>query len=90
MANIYQIGAGLVGRTMALDLSKDHTVFLADNNLELLESIKSEDPTIHIKKLDVKESNDLIKFIKNVIKSTSVNQYFAIFIKIIEIYYDVY
>ena len=40
MANIYQIGAGLVGRTMALDLSKDHTVFLADNNLKLLESIK--------------------------------------------------
>ena len=65
MANIYQIGAGLVGRTMALDLSKDHTVFLADNNIKLLESIKSEDPTIHIKRLDVNKSNDLIKFIQN-------------------------
>ena len=65
MANIYQIGAGLVGRTMALDLSKNHTVFLADNNVELLESIKNEDPTIHIKRLDVNKSNDLIKFIQN-------------------------
>jgi saccharopine dehydrogenase-like NADP-dependent oxidoreductase len=54
MANIYQIGAGLVGRTMALDLSKNHTVFLADSNLKLLESIKNEDPSIHIKRLDVK------------------------------------
>ena len=65
MANIYQIGAGLVGRTMALDLSKNHTVFLADSNLKLLESIKNEDPSIHIKRLDVKKQNDLISFIKN-------------------------
>lgn len=65
MANIYQIGAGLVGRTMALDLSKNHTVFLADSNLKLLESIKNEDPSIHIKRLDVKKQNNLINFIKN-------------------------
>ncbi len=65
MANIYQIGAGLVGRTMALDLSKDHTVFLADNNLGRLESIKHEDNSIHISKVDVKKLDEVSCFIKN-------------------------
>ena len=32
MANIYQIGSGMVGSVMALDLAKDHSVFLADND----------------------------------------------------------
>ena len=65
MANIYQIGAGLVGRTMALDLSKDHTVFLADNDLGRLESIKYEDDSIHIKRVDVKKLDEVSNFIKN-------------------------
>ena len=64
MANIYQIGAGLVGRTMALDLSKDHTVFLADNDLEKLELIKREDNSIHISKVDVKRLDEVSNFIK--------------------------
>ena len=65
MANIYQIGAGLVGRTMALDLSKEHTVFLADNDLGRLESIKYEDDSIHIKRVDVKKLDEVSNFIKN-------------------------
>ena len=65
MANIYQIGAGLVGRTMALDLSKKHNVFLADNNHEKLKSIKHEDNSIHIKKINVKKLDEVSNFIKD-------------------------
>ena len=42
MANIYQIGAGLVGKAMALDLAKEHNLFLADKDSILLQSIKNE------------------------------------------------
>ena len=34
MAKVAQIGAGLVGKTMALDLAKQHSVFLTDFNDE--------------------------------------------------------
>ena len=32
MAKVAQIGAGLVGKAMALDLAKQHNVFLTDFN----------------------------------------------------------
>ncbi len=36
MKKIFQVGAGLVGKTMALDLSKNHELHLGDTNLDLL------------------------------------------------------
>jgi len=63
MANIYQIGAGLIGRAMALDLAKDHNVFLGDNNLRFLKSIQLESPSIKTQVLDVKNSKELFDFI---------------------------
>lgn len=65
MANVFQIGAGLVGRTMALDLSKNHKVFLADHDLNKLESIKKENGSIHIKKVNVKSFGEVSNFIKS-------------------------
>ena len=35
MKKIFQVGAGLVGKTMALDLSKEYQVHLGDSNLDL-------------------------------------------------------
>jgi len=53
MKKIFQVGAGLVGKTMALDLSKNHELHLCDTNLNLLEKIKSENNSIHIYQIDV-------------------------------------
>jgi saccharopine dehydrogenase-like NADP-dependent oxidoreductase len=64
MANIYQIGAGLVGKAMALDLAKEHNVFLADKDSILLQSIKNEFPSIKTQILDVNDEGELSKFIK--------------------------
>jgi saccharopine dehydrogenase-like NADP-dependent oxidoreductase len=64
MAKICQIGAGMVGRTMALDLSTNHDLYLADFNLDHLESIKLTSPSIHIKQLDVNIKSDLVDFIE--------------------------
>ena len=44
MAKVFQIGAGLVGKTMAIDLSKDHDLHLADFNVENLKKVKSINP----------------------------------------------
>ena len=54
MKKIFQVGAGLVGKTMALDLSKNHELHLGDTNLDLLKKIKSEDSSIQISQIDVK------------------------------------
>ena len=43
MKKIFQVGAGLVGKTMALDLSKNHELHLGDTNLDLLNEIKNEE-----------------------------------------------
>ena len=45
MAKICQIGAGLIGKTMAIDLSKDHDLHLADFNIDnsgTLENLKKQ------------------------------------------------
>ena len=64
MKNIFQIGAGLVGKAMALDLAKNHKVHLADNNKKLLENIKCINNDIDIFELDVKDKNAVSNFIK--------------------------
>jgi len=56
MKKIFQVGAGLVGKTMALDLSKNHELHLCDTNLNLLEKVKSENNSIHIYQIDVQNN----------------------------------
>ena len=41
MAKVAQIGAGLVGKAMALDLAKQHNVFLTDFNDKALKEVQS-------------------------------------------------
>tara|TARA_B100000497_G_C7620304_1_gene372649 strand:+ start:24 stop:1112 length:1089 start_codon:yes stop_codon:yes gene_type:complete len=64
MKNIYQIGSGMVGSAMAADLSKDHNVFLADNDLESLKKIQSIYSNIQITKLDVTDRESLSAWIE--------------------------
>ena len=63
MKNIYQIGAGMVGSAMAADLSKNHNLFLADNDFTILEKIHLKHPNIHISALDVTDQESLSKWI---------------------------
>ena len=58
MKKIFQVGAGLVGKTMALDLSKNHELHLGDTNLDLLNEIKNEDQSIHIQKIDIQDKEN--------------------------------
>ena len=63
MKKIFQIGAGLVGKTMALDLSKNHELHLGDTNLNLLNEIKNEDQSIHIQKIDILDKKKFCSWI---------------------------
>ena len=64
MANIYQIGSGMVGSVMALDLAKDHNVFLADNDEKILSIISSINPNIKTTILDASNHSALNRFIQ--------------------------
>ena len=63
MKNIYQIGAGMVGSAMAIDLSKNHNLFLADYDLNALKTIQSKNSNIQISQLDVTDSEALSEWI---------------------------
>jgi len=65
MKKIFQIGAGLVGKTMAHDLSRNFDLHLADSNINLLQKIKSELNHIHTHQLDVTNKKSLSKWIKD-------------------------
>jgi len=64
MAKIYQIGAGMVGQAMALDLAKNHTVFLADYQQSNLDIVQQNNSSINIQQLDVTDTRSLIQFIE--------------------------
>ncbi len=64
MAKVFQIGAGLVGKTMAIDLSKDHDLHLADFDVENLKKVKSINPQIKVENLNIKNKLDLKNFIQ--------------------------
>lgn len=59
MAEIIVLGAGMVGSAMAIDLSENHKVTLADLNLNSLEKIKSKTGLINTIQLDVTRSESL-------------------------------
>jgi saccharopine dehydrogenase-like NADP-dependent oxidoreductase len=63
MAEIVILGAGMVGRAMALDLSKKHTVIAIDINEVALGSLK-DFPDIRTRKLDVSDNKSLSDAIK--------------------------
>ena len=53
MTNILVLGAGMVGSAMAGDLSKKHSVTLADLSVQRLESVKIKYPSIEVLQVDV-------------------------------------
>ena len=63
MKSVYQIGAGMVGSAMAIDLSKNHNLFLADYDLNALKTIQSKNSNIQISQLDVTDSESLSEWI---------------------------
>ena len=64
MTKVFQIGAGLIGKTMAIDLSKDHDLHLADFDVDNLRRVKSINPQIKVENLNIKNKFDLINFIQ--------------------------
>ena len=64
MATICQIGCGMIGKVMALDISKRHDLHLSDLDRSALKEIKTLDPTIKTKCFDVNDSDMLKSFLK--------------------------
>ena len=65
MGNIIVLGAGMVGSTMAIDLSKDHRVTLTDLNIQRLNHVKGKCPNISILQLDVCDQTKLNSALKD-------------------------
>ena len=63
MAKIAQIGAGLVGKAMALDLAKQHHVFLADFNDKALKEVQALNQNIITYCFDLNDADRLIEFV---------------------------
>tara|TARA_Y100000741_G_scaffold47176_1_gene32568 strand:+ start:406 stop:573 length:168 start_codon:yes stop_codon:yes gene_type:complete len=53
MSRISQIGSGMIGTTMAYDLSQEHDIVVGDYNEESLNKVKKLSNNIITKKLDV-------------------------------------
>ena len=64
MATICQIGCGMVGKVMALDISKRHDLHLSDLDRSALKEIKTLDHTIKTKCFNVNDSDMLKSFLK--------------------------
>ena len=64
MATICQIGCGMIGRVMALDISKRHDLHLSDLDKPALKKVKTLDPTIKTKCFNVDDSEQLKSFLK--------------------------
>ncbi|PJA06216.1 MAG: saccharopine dehydrogenase [Flavobacteriales bacterium CG_4_10_14_0_2_um_filter_35_18] len=61
MSNIIVLGAGMVGRTMAIDLTKKHRVTLSDFSENALQESKQKCQTLNTLKLDVTDKKNLQK-----------------------------
>ena len=59
MSDIIVLGAGMVGSAMAIDMAKDHSVTLADVNMQRLHQVKEKSPTLEILALDVSDGPKL-------------------------------
>ncbi|TRX22195.1 saccharopine dehydrogenase family protein [Flavobacterium franklandianum] len=65
MTNIIVLGAGMVGSAMAADLSKKHSVTLADLSIQRLEYIKEKHPKIGVLQVDVCDKENLLSILKD-------------------------
>lgn len=59
MTNIIVLGAGMVGSAMAADLSKKHSVTIADLSIQRLEHVKGKHQKINILQVDVCDTKKL-------------------------------
>ena len=64
MATICQIGCGMIGKGMALDISKRHDLHLSDLDRSALKEIKALDPTIKTRCFNVNDFDMLKSFLK--------------------------
>ena len=64
MAEVYQIGSGMIGQAMALDLAESHKIHLADLKIENVRKEIKEHPAIITYALDVLDKQKLSSFIK--------------------------
>ena len=65
MAKICQIGAGMIGQTMALDLAEVHDVFLADINIKNVSDKIKNHTSIDLLKIDALDIKQVSSFIIN-------------------------
>jgi lysine 6-dehydrogenase len=64
MKNIIVLGAGMVGSTIAIDLSKKHNITLTDFNQEALQKAEQKCNNLKTQLLDVTDKNKLMQTIK--------------------------
>lgn len=64
MKNIIVLGAGMVGSTIAIDMSKAHKVTLTDVSKSALEKVQQKHPLIKTEKLDVTDTKSLQSLIR--------------------------
>ncbi|MBS1765096.1 MAG: saccharopine dehydrogenase NADP-binding domain-containing protein [Bacteroidetes bacterium] len=60
MSKIIVLGSGMVGRAMALDLTKQHDVTVADIDKAALDKLKARNSSLDVLQLDVRNSEQLI------------------------------
>ncbi|MFL3013645.1 MAG: saccharopine dehydrogenase family protein [Candidatus Neomarinimicrobiota bacterium] len=63
MANISQIGAGMIGQAMAIDLAGDHNVSLGDIDISSIKNKIKNHPSIKVSKIDVLNQKEILAFI---------------------------
>ena len=64
MSRIAQIGSGMIGTTMAYDLSQKHNIVVGDYDEQSLNIVKNLNSDIETKKLDVTDSSALKRFVQ--------------------------
>ena len=64
MANICQIGAGMIGQAMAIDLAENHNVSLGDINISSIKDKIKNHRSIKVSKIDVLNQEEILTFIK--------------------------
>ena len=65
MAKICQIGSGMIGQTMALDLAEDHDVCLGDIEIDNVNDKIKNHPSINLLKVDARDIKQVSSFIIN-------------------------
>jgi len=64
MANIIVLGAGRIGKAIAIDLAKQHRVVAVDKDSAALEALLQKDSSIHTSQLDLINAKQLASAIK--------------------------